>query len=620
MSSALQLTATATILNGQGLAENSALMSAISRYQALPTVAITANIFVTAAANIDLSDPYLGTALSNLGTGITNNTYWMLDYYPANTVPVCSTNLGYVFQSNISASLANIANIASVSRTVTNQATVPFASGMSGFANVFTTVYGYTNSVFDTVGSIYMLQGKTYAQSGIGYRNPTDLSTIGIGQAAPLISDTVLNWGTMYDVTRLNLIGDPYVFGQNLLNQGLGSYGNLSVNLTAAGLDINDITAVPVSTTTTKQTASVLTVHSLVGSVDLPTLTNVVTTNTVTAISPDVVVGIYRNVTGSDLSAIIAATGITVPVGSQITSLADFLTLTNVIDSALVPQYANLGIYSLNDVGSYIHQTLGAGYFPTWASIATTLEVVVIPTFASNITDNTTGSSLVLSSSTISTLQNYISSGTGPFNNPIMSDFLGATAGMNYTSDYQNIISYYNTINPSLVVAALNTLSNDVTTYVNAMPGSKSTLIAAVNSAVSAVNATLNALGNTTPVTQASTVFNDVTTKLALEVSNLNKAGVVFDSGSRQGLFSFAQTLSTLFSDNVKIQTTQFGANLITNDAYGDTIRAAIAETTNTQALQKIGIQVHNDPAPSQAVELAQAQNIPLSTYLSQNK
>jgi len=245
---------------------------------------------------------------------------------------------------------------------------------------------------------------------------------------------------------------------------------------------------------------------------------------------------------------------------------------------------------------------------------------VVIPTFASNITDNTTGSSLVLSSSTISTLQNYISSGTGPFNNPIMSDFLGATAGMNYTSDYQNIISYYNTINPSLVVAALNTLSNDVTTYVNAMPGSKSTLIAAVNSAVSAVNATLNALGNTTPVTQASTVFNDVTTKLALEVSNLNKAGVVFDSGSRQGLFSFAQTLSTLFSDNVKIQTTQFGANLITNDAYGDTIRAAIAETTNTQALQKIGIQVHNDPAPSQAVELAQAQNIPLSTYLSQNK
>jgi len=145
-------------------------------------------------------------------------------------------------------------------------------------------------------------------------------------------------------------------------------------------------------------------------------------------------------------------------------------------------------------------------------------------------------------------------------------------------------------------------------------------LIAAVNSAVSAVNATLNALGNTTPVTQASTVFNDVTTKLALEVSNLNKAGVVFDSGSRQGLFSFAQTLSTLFSDNVKIQTTQFGANLITNDAYGDTIRAAIAETTNTQALQKIGIQVHNDPAPSQAVELAQAQNIPLSTYLSQNK
>jgi hypothetical protein len=619
MSSAIQLTATATILNGNGLTTNANLTTALTTFQNLPTVTATANVFGTAAIGINTADPYLGTALGNLGSGITNNTLWMLDFYPANVTPVNSGTIGYVFQSNIAAGSANIANIASLSKTLSVQSQLPFANGMSGFANVFTTAYGYATSVFETVASIYMLQNKTYAQSGIGFANPSDLSTLGLAQAAPIIASTVTNWGTMYDVTKLNLIGDPYVFGQNLLNQGLGNYGNLADKLTAAGLDVNDITVIPPSTTTTTATTGTLTTQSTVGPVQLPTIHNITTTNTVTAISPSVVTGIYSSITGNDLASIVTATGISTP-GVQINSLADYLTLSKVVTADLVRRYSALGIYTLNDAGSFIHKTLGNGFFATWHDIASALNSIQVPSFASNATNNTTGSSTVLSTTTISTLQNYVSSGTGPFNNPVMSDFLGASAGTGYTSDYTTLISSYNSINPATVVTALGALNSAVITYIAASSGARLGLRSTLSSAVSAVNTALNNLGNSTAITQATTSYYDITTRLANEVANINKAGVVFNSGTSQGLFSFAQNLALLFSDNIKIQTTQLTANVIANDVYGDTIRSAVAESINTQVLQRIGISVPNDPAPSQAVNSAQAQNLPLSTYLSQNK
>ena len=118
MSSALQLTATATILNGNGLAPNVALSNAISSFGSLPTISYTANVFSAAASTLDSGDAYLGTVLSNLGVGVSNNVLWLLDYYPSNASPVCSTSLGYIFQSNVISSIANIGNLAGVSRTL----------------------------------------------------------------------------------------------------------------------------------------------------------------------------------------------------------------------------------------------------------------------------------------------------------------------------------------------------------------------------------------------------------------------------------------------------------------------------------------------------------------------
>ena len=85
-------------------------------------------------------------------------------------------------------------------------------------------------------------------------------------------------------------------------------------------------------------------------------------------------------------------------------------------------------------------------------------------------------------------------------------------------------------------------------------------------------------------------------------------------------LRTLAKQVASLGTDKVQYQTYQFFANIITNDANGDAIRSAISEYLNLTLLTKSGITTSNDPNPNNAILQAAAQNIPISTYLSQNK
>jgi hypothetical protein len=49
-------------------------------------------------------------------------------------------------------------------------------------------------------------------------------------------------------------------------------------------------------------------------------------------------------------------------------------------------------------------------------------------------------------------------------------------------------------------------------------------------------------------------------------------------------------------------------------------VRLAVAESINSSKLISKGISTTNDPAPSSMIYQATAQNIPLTTYISQNK
>jgi hypothetical protein len=360
-----------------------------------------------------------------------------------------------------------------------------------------------------------------------------------------------------------------------------------------------------------------------VGAVSYPVLNNVVTTNTVTANSPTVLLNIYSSITGTDLDAIISATGFT-RVNDQTTSLADFLDFGKVINPGLLPTLTALGITSFPAFTTYLHSRVGQGSFSTWKELSTfLLSSVAVPQL--NYT-TTTASNLVLSTSTVTTLLNLYGTGSGPFGNPVMLDYFGALTGTPYTAQIRSIDTYYSNIalyptsNVTLAMLALDTaVLNTYNTFAGQWQANVNS--SAVTSAIGNVVSAINGIPSSSNLSICSAAYSTIVSKLSAEVSNLSKAGIIFGSAPSAMTNGLALRISNLGAiDSLGLGMPAIVANIITPDANGDTIRAAIAEYNNTSKLGSAGISMNNDPNPQQVLTQSQQQNIPLSTYLSQNK
>lgn len=639
MATALGINSYNTIINGQGLSVSANLESQISTFQSHRPIQLIANILDNATNS--------GNAAGNLMSTVTsiqqNLNSWMIDFYPGNITPTCSSSV-YTYATLITPiydpnpshwdvdgnapiigyNYDPITSTASYSHTLNTQAQLPFSHGMSGFANVFQTTYGFMVSNFDLVSSVHLLKGKTYAQSGVGYKGPLDLVTDGISTHGNLISNVVKNWGTMYDITNINSIADVYVFGQNLLNQGFGTLGNLSSSIINAGLNVNNLSAVPHPYTTTTVVDSTNPYSSYVGQIDLPSVSVQKTTTTVTGSSQDVLHSIYANVTGANLTSIVSATGFVAPAGANLYSLNDYLDFSRVVGSQYQAELSQIGITDFSSLGQYIQNKVGKAYFRSWSAMGTfltSLEVPSLPHLSSAVSSGTK----LLSDSTVSAMNNITGTGTGVFNNPILTDYLGAVAGMPHTDSISTLNKYYNTVVPTSLTTALTSLDSAVSTYINYYNSydantQPSPDLGPVSTAVNSVNSILSGVPNSSILELCRSAYISSLNHLTGEVAGLHKAGVVFNSGYTQSLNSFAQQLPTTASDKDQQQTYQFFANLITDNLAGDTVRAAVAEAINTQLLAIQGITVTNDPNPNGLIGQAKLQNIPLSTYISQNK
>ena len=560
MASPASLNATAAVINGGGLGANVALISAITSFQNDSTIKLIANIYnntntsnysnASVISNIALAGTVVNTLASNVSQGL-----FLLDMYPSNITPACSTTY------------SSYGNLASFSSVIKAQAQAPFASGMAGFANVYFGAQSHISSVFDTVSSIYLLQNRTYGNTGISYSGVTDHITGGIGSNAVLLANVVSNWGTFYDIAHINLLADPYVFGQNLLNQNLGTYGSLSDQLTAAGLDVADITKIPDTQTTTSQQHATRSVSTAVGEIQVPVINSVTSTNLVTANNPGVVTAIYQSVTGANLSTILSTTGFTV-VNPAATTLADYLTFNKVVDPSLLTSLSLLGITDFTSFSNYITARVGQGYFTSWSAMATFLRRVQAPTLAYTTSNS---SSTLLSSSTISTLNNN-GVGTGPFGNQVLGDFFGATSGYPYASLFNTINANKNSITGlSSLRSAVVALDSAITAYVNYFssyipPVGTAPTLTSISTAVAAVKTALGALSGSALTASQAAVYT-MLNKLAIEVSNLSSTNLVFGSAPTSLLSGFAQGVPRLAStDNSGAGAPAFFANIITND------------------------------------------------------
>lgn len=632
MASAIQLTAQNTIINGQGLAANSTIISEISAFRSHTPVTLIANIFTNASSSN--SSATVLASLANLGVGVTQGQ-WLIDFYPSNITPVSSGGVTYygtyvnpilgnphLVDGNTVYDIVGYSNIpivstASMTSTILTQTNLPFINGVQSFANVYQTASGYAGSVFDTVASVYLLKGKTYAQSGIGYTGPRDLATGGIGNTGALISNVISTWGTMYDVNNISTISNPYVFGQNLINQGLGSYGNLSAQLTAAGLNINNLTQVPQNSQTVNQTQTTFTATTSVGQVSLPTLANVVTTKKVSGNSTDVITSIFKSITGTALQAIQTATNVTI-ANASITSLNDYLNFNTIVPAPTLTRLNSIGVTDFSSFTAQLQKEVGQGYFSSWNSIVQLLSSLEIPTV--NYT-TANANTVVLANTIVNNLLSTLGTGSGPFNTPVINDYFGATVGNPYNANIATLNTNYSTVLTGAVSTALTHLDQAVVDYNNEIAANVGTPdITMIDSNVAAVNSALNSIPVSSALSASQQAYYTMLNHLTSEVNNLNKAGVVFDSGYPQSLQFFGKSIGQTASDKTDTQSYQFFANLITPDVYGDTIRLAIAEYINTQQLATAGINLTNDPNPAGVIAQANQQNIPLSTYINQNK
>jgi hypothetical protein len=159
-------------------------------------------------------------------------------------------------------------------------------------------------------------------------------------------------------------------------------------------------------------------------------------------------------------------------------------------------------------------------------------------------------------------------------------------------------------------------LSASVSSYI-----AGSVEISAVDSGVSAVNTALNSIPSSKAHLAAQDAWYKSLNTLTLEVSLLASANYrTFAPGTAAILKGFATGITSSATDKDQIKTYDVIMGVITNDAAGDVIRAAISESINRSKLQSVGIVSSSDPQPSMAIVQAKNQNIPISTYLKQNK
>jgi hypothetical protein len=229
-----------------------------------------------------------------------------------------------------------------------------------------------------------------------------------------------------------------------------------------------------------------------------------------------------------------------------------------------------------------------------------------------------TASSLVLPESIAQSLLTQYGTGSGPFNAPVLLDYFGAVAGIPYTDQFAVLNRNYDALSSVIgLPAKMSDLDQAVLTYINSFVyDSPDPDITPVDTAVSAVLTSLNSAADL----YSTTAWYTICDKLAIEVSNLSRAGVTFNSGFSLALKGFAQRLSSLATSSSTDGSVEFFANITTNDMYGDTIRLVFAETQNKQKLGARGITLNADPNSRLLLNQSQQKNIPLSTYISQNK
>lgn len=518
--SSAQTIALAGLLNGQGLTTSQAMLNTLTTFNNQAFVVLIDNIYAGG-----------GNSTASNVSGLTSNIALLPKWVTGRD--------------------ANVA----ISTTITTRANTILVSSVSGYKNFSTFLSqasGFCSAVLPWYASLNKYQNQTFANIGLGSKSYTDLTSggatrylavlknnpAGFNQAIKDLANTILQFGTAYDFTAINLTFTPLNFLENLRKQGLGS-------LLA------------------------------------PYLRTVY--NETTPRNNNQLIEMFREVTDFDLAKIISVLGTNTRPGVKINTLADFFDSKIMLPTnlqALTPTGSMTDL--VDNIGLIGGTYTSAGEFSAYLnSLVTTDNLAQLES-----------QTQPLPSDVVSTIEPTIGKGygTGPLGNPKIVDMIGTVAGTNVTPNFSTINNAHAYLNQtglasSVYSALLSIYNND---KAGSPVGSLATLTAAIN--------TFNNNQNSSPILgQANTAITYTLAQLTRETALCTIAGINISSpssiSSSVPLMSMARSLPQYGIDQSRLGYEEIFSNIADqNSKYGDAVRASLQEGKNQEAQKNVNI------------------------------
>ena len=452
--------------------------------------------------------------------------------------------------------------VTNIPKSVLDQANLLFRSpagsaSIASFISVFSQATAYCSQSGGMQNSISAARSKPFNELGAQFQNYTDIITGGISNqfklsAVPALAAELPNLGTMFNTTVLSKISDPGALAQHLCDLGLGSVGNFKTMI-----DDNGITLDQVDDT-----------------------------------ERNLLINIFKKITGSDLATIVQSTKFNPAKLGDIKTLADVLDISKLFSSAAL---AAIDTNPTLDMFANKLSNIG-GKFATMADIGKFLSGLNLTTFPGmqSLTS-------ILPDELASELNALTSKGSGLSGNTLITDLLGCINGSTYLSRLKSIIEVQQNLLET--DSDVQSFKNHLDQYQSVLSNSNNNSGNSGTNAIQYWKTNLQLLINT--ITSKSTLINtlnsanqqmiDCAKQLGIEKRNIQLANIV--PGSAEATMPevqmFVNNLGKLSPDTDVLKLGDFLASIATNDIYGEAIKASITEGQNLTRMAAYGININ---------------------------
>ena len=485
--------------------------------------------------NIGLSANTLMTSLcGSITTSTLINNYAVLQ--PGTTYGnVLASNSFSVTSLGLPSFVAN-ANTTAVSITTQANKLLP---NVQKFTSLVTTLGSFAVSSYSVYNALSELGSLEFDELNLNISDHQSSVTNGISNIfggtetdpgaitnnLKIFATALENLGTAYDVNNLGKIGDPIVFVKHLINLGFDIPGPATATASPwySGMTNEEVRAY---------------LDELVGPV---------------------------------FGRVLTLTGIRIPSGSVVLSVGDLLELSKVFPESVIGLIPGKNFDGLANM----FVNLG-GKFKSFSEIAGLLRSTVVPTLS-----YLNSSTVPVAASDIANITAQLGSGVGTYGNPTMVDLMGSVAGVPYTSNLTTVLSSISTVSTTANGQSLiSSLANLAGACATGNTGFITGNIAIVQNAALSFNNDLVVQSQV----GSNSAMSYMQSRLALEQTNLSKAGVDLDnypvSGS-SSVLSFVGSLHDYSVDRNNLKYNELIESTIQTNYGGDAVRAVLAEGKN---------------------------------------